>query len=102
MEIDTIAATELALYTLNDADIYRSRRAQIEANLARKIKAGTYDAARAMNCALALATLGGARYAKEFGQPSDARAWFPLAVRREAAVDILRHIEDAARDLAAA
>ena len=42
---DLTAASELHLFAVNDADLYRQRIVPIMDNLARKIAAGTFDAA---------------------------------------------------------
>jgi hypothetical protein len=60
-------AHELALYTVNDGQIYRQTIQPIIENLAAKIRKGTYDAELAINAWAYAADAGAKKYTKEFG-----------------------------------
>lgn len=58
---------ELVLFTTNDSDLYRQRVKPILANLAKKIRKGTYDPAKALKLWAYLSDAGAQKYTKEFG-----------------------------------
>lgn len=64
--IDAEGARELELFIVNDSYTYRQVQAII-ANLAKKIKKGTYDHAKAVKLWGYAADTGAQRYTKEFG-----------------------------------
>lgn len=85
-QIDTAAVTELVLFIENTAELMapgNTRGAAIRANLARKVKAGKYDASKAVTLWAYLAEDGAKLYVKEMGG-----VWhqvFPVAVRKAVA-----------------
>lgn len=90
---------ELELYTINDGDIYRQRIQPILANLRRKIKKGTYDAAKAVKLWGYAADAGAQKYNKEFG---DAKGKidqiFKKADRMAVAKSLQEHYEEELRN----
>lgn len=88
-EADSIAARELALYAVNDGDLYRSRALPIIANLRRKRAKGTYDAALAVKAWRHLADDAAKAYSREFGPVR-----FSPATRDAAAAEIADHYAD--------
>ncbi len=58
--------TELELYIVNDGDLYRQRAQPIMANLAKKMRKGTYDHAKAAKLWAYLADAGAQKYTKDF------------------------------------
>jgi len=65
-EPNAIEATELALYAVNDGDLYRQRATPIMENLVRKHMRGTYDATLALKAWQYLADDAAKAYRKEF------------------------------------
>lgn len=57
---------ELQIYIVNDSDLYRQRVEPIIKNLAKKMKKGTYDHAKAVKLWMYLADAGAQKYTKEF------------------------------------
>lgn len=87
--IDTIAARELALYAENDGYLYRHHAKPIIANLARKMRKGQYDAAKAVKLWEHFATEAAKKYCRDFGTPNEAYfRVFNAATRREAAAQL--------------
>ena len=86
----TTESHELALYTVNDGDIYRQTIQPIVKNLARKIHNGTYDKDLAINAWLYAADAGAKKYTKEFGThgPNGSFGVFTKADRIAAAREI--------------
>lgn len=60
-----ITAHELVLFIVNDGDLYRQQTQPILKNLAKKIKKGVYDHAKAVKLWGYLADNGAQRYTKE-------------------------------------
>ena len=85
----TIESRELALYTLNNGELYRGQATAIIANMARKMKQGKFDKELAVKAFEYLASDGAKMYTKEFGTPN-ARI-FSKADRIEAAKEMLEH-----------
>ena len=75
---DDSAARELDLYAENTSELYGQFKSII-ANVKRRIKAGTYDAARAPQIWLYWYDAAAKRYVKEFG--GDVRTMFPRTMR---------------------
>jgi len=85
------AATELALFTENDGDIYRQQRSIYEKGLEKRWKKGDYDPNKAEEGYLHTTTLGAKKYVKEHGSPRDNYSeMFPKDVRRAAARTLRR------------
>lgn len=86
----TTESHELALYTVNDGDIYRQTIQPIIKNLAQKIHNGTYNADLAINAWLYAADAGAKKYTKEFGTrgPNGSFGVFTKADRIAAAREI--------------
>ena len=88
--MNTIESRELALYAVNDAEIYNRSVFVIE-RLQNKIKAGEYDADKALVVWGCVAEAAAKKYAKEFGG-----VWhkiFSVADRNLAAKEIAEHYE---------
>lgn len=85
---DDHAARELTLYAENDGDLYRARVQPIIANLARKVAAGTYDAARALTLWRYAADDAAQRYTRAHGGPGPHGSYgcFDTATRQAVAV----------------
>lgn len=94
--IDTAAARELVLYAINTEHLYTSRALPIARNLARKHRAGTYDAALAVTAWGYLATAAAHSYEREHGC---FRATFSPATRRAAAVELSSYYADLVAEL---
>jgi len=92
METDHHAATELALWAMNDWESYRRRTLPVLQSLEKRLLAGTYRqdlAVRFLSDALREAAK---TYSLAFcSSPNDWRSLFPPAVRSKAALDILAH-----------
>ena len=86
-ETDESLASELALFTENDGDIYRSQTLSVLKNLASKKASGKYDRDRAVQAFMYLAETGAKEYIRQHGSPGDIwHQMFPTNVRRAAAV----------------
>jgi hypothetical protein len=95
-EVDSIAADELALCTVNDGDLYRQMTTPVITNLKKKIKNGTYNKELALKAWLNLVTVEARKYVKEFGSRGDTiDKMFNLNTRKEAAKQVAEHYEDA-------
>ena len=93
---DHVSARELALFAVNDGELYRRQTTPIIANLKRKIKRGVYESSKALKLWGYLAESAAKDYAKQFGGARD--KWsemFPPDTRREAAAQIAKHYNDA-------
>lgn len=102
---DTAAAHELALWAVNDGDLYDRQARAILDNLARKIVAGTYDADKAPTLWGYLADTAAQKYTKAHGTPGGSSfGIFGKATRQLAAVEIGEHyaemLEERAAELA--
>lgn len=80
-EANATDARELALYAVNDGGLYERHALPIIANLARKMAAGTYDAALALKAWQYLADDAAKAYSKDFGPCSFDKATRELAAR---------------------
>ena len=93
-EADEHAARELALWADNDGPSYHRRTAPIYRNLERKIRAGTYDRARAVPFLADGLTDAAKTYALEnCSSPGEWADLFPPATRELAAAELLEHLE---------
>lgn len=68
-DVNETDARELSLFAENDGDLCRARVQPIIANLARKVAAGTYDAARALTLWRYAADDAAQRYTRAHGSP---------------------------------
>lgn len=97
----TIESRELALYAINNDDLYRTRTTLIIRNLARKQAANRFDRDLAVKAFGHAATDAAKRYAAEFG--GNWSALFKPADRKLAAEEMLDHyaeqIEEQAEEL---
>lgn len=64
-ESDSVAAHELALFIINDGELYRSQTQPIILNLRRKLKRGVYDSEKAVKLYKYLADNGAKKYTFE-------------------------------------
>jgi len=88
-------AQELALYAVNDGQLYDSQAFAICRNLARKQLRGTYDADKALIAWQHLAATSAQKYNAEFcGTGSTWHHVFPVADRKDAARIIADHYQD--------
>ncbi len=91
----TDTSRELAIYAVNNGDLYRRRTQPIINNLARKIAKGVYQDDLALKLWFWLANDAAQRYAREFGSAGD--KWFRMftvADRREAAAELADYYAD--------
>lgn len=102
-DLDKPAAHDLALYAVNNGNLYRQRGQPIILNLARKQAAGKYDASKAPALWRYLADDAAQRYTVEYGSagPHGSYGNFSPATRVAAAVEIAAHYADELRDTAA-
>lgn len=99
--IDSVGADELALTTVNDGDIYRQRIKPIIANLAKKIKKGTYDATKALKLWGYAADDGAQKYTKEYGGAGNGSfGSFNKPTRMAAAAQIAGHYDEELKEAA--
>jgi hypothetical protein len=95
---DPHAARELELYIENESDLSpwgpRGQGREIAKNLARKMRSGKYDPAKAPKLWAYLAEAGAKRYAKEFGIAREWARTFTPATRELVAVSLARDFED--------
>ncbi len=82
--IDDTAVTELELYADNDSALYGQRKAFL-ANMARKMKRGTYDRQKGQKLWGYFAKRAADQYTREFGNQGD--HIFGVPERKAAAVD---------------
>ena len=95
-EVDSVAADELYLCTVNDGDLYRQMTIPVIKNLQKKIKNGTYDKELALKAWLNLVTVEARKYVKEFGSRGDTiDKMFNLNTRKAAAEQVAEHYQDA-------
>lgn len=88
--MNTTESRELAIYAVNDAEIYNRSVFVIE-SLQKKIKSGKYDADKALVAWGYVAEAAAKKYAKEFGG-----VWykvFSVADRKLASKEIAEHYE---------
>jgi hypothetical protein len=103
----TTEGRELGLYGVNGGSLYRQNATPVIENLARKIAAGTYHPALAVQAFRFWAESAARAYVREFSanEPGEWCAMFPPMARLEAARYALAHyseqIEDRAQDLKA-
>lgn len=65
--LETAESSELSLYTINDSTIYHQAIQPVIRCLAKKIKAGNFDEAKARKAFYNVATFAAKRYANDFG-----------------------------------
>ena len=88
---------ELVLYATNDGDLYRQRVLPIVANLARKVKKGTFDATLSVKLWRYLADDAAKKYRSDFRMSGG----FDPATREAAAREFAEHYDEAIREAAA-
>lgn len=89
------AARELALFTINDGDIYRQTIQPIIKNLAKKVRNGTYNTEKAVQAWSYAADAGAQKYTKELGGSGNGSyGSFSKADRLAAAKEIGEHFEE--------
>ena len=91
----TETSRELALYIINDSNLYRQQTQPIIANLKRRIARGIYESEKALKLWLHLTVSGAKGYTKIFGAPN--QAWFymfSVSDRKLAAQEIAAHYAD--------
>jgi hypothetical protein len=93
-EPNLIEARELALYAVNEGDLYRGQTQAILANLRRKIAKGVYDAEKAIVLWGYLADAAAKKYRAEFGPMIGG---FNKATRIAAAREIAEHYAEELR-----
>lgn len=93
--IDAEGARELELFIVNDSYTYRQVQAII-ANLAKKIKKGTYDHAKAVKLWGYAADTGAQRYTKEYGAGGANGSYgsFNKPTRMAVAVELQKYYQD--------
>lgn len=87
----SIESRELALFIINNATLYKQAQ-EVMKSLRKKIKAGKYEAEKALILWQHHAEAGAKAYAKEFGG-----VWhtlFSVADRKEAAKEIAEHYQE--------
>lgn len=92
---DESVARELKLFIDNDGELYRQQTMPIMKNLARKMRKGVYDSARAVKLWKYLADSGAKKYAREHGGPKV--KWsemFPVSIRMMVAKELAEDFDD--------
>ncbi len=90
---------ELVLFIVNDGDLYRQRTQPILANLAKKVRKGTYDAKKAVKLWGYLADAGAQSYTKQFGSPGGSSYGnFDKKTRMAAAAELQSEYQEALDD----
>jgi hypothetical protein len=93
--------TELVLFITNDGNLYRQQAQPIIANLAKKIRKGTYDAVKAVKLWGYLADAGAQKYTRETDSaPRTSFGIFTKADRVAAAKELADHYADELSDAA--
>ena len=88
----TMESRELALYTINTGEIYRSQTSSIINALAKRVKKGNFDRTLAVVAFENVARVGAQRYAKEFSGPDFPwHQMFSVEDRKLAAEEMLEH-----------
>jgi hypothetical protein len=95
-------ADELAMFIVNDGDLYRQNIQPVLKNLAKKIKKGVYDPQKALKLWQYSAQWGAQKYTKEMGIRGNNGSYgmFSPHDRREAAKQLAEHYEDELREVA--
>lgn len=92
---DMNAARELAMYAMNERDIYFQSIRPVIANLSKKVKRGTYDSAKAVKAWEHVATAAAMKYNQEFGTPgTNYYSIFNAATRRAAAAELAENFSE--------
>lgn len=99
---DNMNADELAMFIINDGDLYRQNIQMVIKNLAKKIKKGVYDPQKALKLWQYSAQWGAQKYTKEMGirGTNGSYGMFSPHDRREAAKQLAEHYEDELREAA--
>ncbi len=99
---DGMNADELAMYIVNDGDLYRQNISMVIKNLAKKIKKGTYDPQKALKLWQYSAQWGAQKYTKEFriAGTHGSYGMFSPSDRKDAAKQLAEHYEDELREAA--
>ncbi len=99
---DNMNADELTMFIVNDADLYRQNIQPVLKNLAKKIKKGVYDPAKALKLWQYSAQWGAQKYTKEFriSGTHGSYGMFSPHDRREAAKQLAEHYEEELREVA--
>lgn len=99
---DNMNADELAMFIINDGDLYRQNIQPVLKNLAKKIKKGVYDPEKALKLWQYSAQWGAQKYTKEFGirGTNGSYGMFSPHDRREAAKQLAAHYEEELREVA--
>lgn len=93
-EIDDNAAEELYMYATNDGDLYRQMLRPIQKNLINKKASGVYNKDLALKAFIKFMQFAAQKYTQEFGSAGDKwYIYFPVEVRRAAAVKALEYFE---------
>lgn len=93
--VDTVAARELALFAINDADLYRQRITPVIENLRKKMRKGIYKHDLAFKLWKYVADDAAKRYNKEFSGTTKGYGSFNVPTREAAAREIRLHYNDA-------
>lgn len=99
---DGMNADELAMYIINDGDLYRRNISMVIKNLAKKIKKGVYDPQKALKLWQYSAQWGAQKYTKEFriAGTHGSYGMFSPSDRKDAAKQLAEHFEDELREAA--
>ena len=73
---DITSARELELFIENDGQLYSSMKQNIDKNMSKKHKNGSYEFEKAIKAYMHLVDSGAKKYAKEFGSTDD--KWFEM------------------------
>jgi hypothetical protein len=94
-------ADELAMFIINDGDLYRQNIQPVLKNLAKKIKKGVYDPQKALKLWQYSAQWGAQKYTKEMGIRgyNGSYGMFSPHDRREAAKQLAEHFEEELREV---
>jgi len=94
----SVSSHELALYAINNRDVYAKNTVPAINCLARHLKRGDYDSVQALILWGHVADQAARRYARDFALPSDWSRIFSVDDRRETAREMSEHYETLIRE----
>jgi dTDP-4-amino-4,6-dideoxygalactose transaminase len=97
----TTEARELVLFAVNDSAMYEQALVILK-NHAKKLKAGKYDADKALSSWKALADVAAKKYAKDFDSAANWNRLFSVEDRKQAALEFLSYYQEDLEEMAAA
>jgi len=93
-------ARELVMFAVNDSAMYEQALVILK-NHAKKLKAGKYDADKALSSWKALADVAAKKYAKDFDNVANWNRIFSVEDRNQAAAEFLSYYQEDLEEMAA-